>query len=429
MTNSHKRHILLFSHRSQVSIANWLQSETEQLKPESFDISVKLLDDSSNFQNEDLDKFGGYIILYSPQLAKNENLYRVIKHFEDQGDFQRFLILPQKEAETIPLPPIFHTIRSQQHHIYGYDHNPVLEDRDAPPFKDIFIKDFSDHLWQMGKSEKVEKAKEPKTVWSKVRDFIRSKRGKTLLLMTPVFIALLLAITYLVPILFENMRSNQVVFDDTMSPPDFNTFWINEDFSTADDLEIWEITNRYKGKNHLLATRLSHEFLEIYANEEIFEAEYKFESLKHWSLEKLNGFQSTFQIQTTQNVNTDVSLAYKLNLVDDDRYSIGCIIQPSLNEGSLECYISDLEAEQRFAIPYPGVLDLDEWHTLVIEFNPRSYALRFFIDDAFFGQAAIPSAEEWKSKEFDAIVQVTINDLQTFPYSIKINQIQLAHQE
>jgi hypothetical protein len=247
--------------------------------------------------------------------------------------------------------------------------------------------------------------------------------------MIPVFIVLILAIIYLVPMLAENMQAGSVVFDPSMKPETFNAFWLDEDFYSVDNSNTWEITNQHRGKIPLNSYTLSGEYMTIYANENITEAEFTLQSREHWPLDEFAGLQSTFQLEAVQSVDADAVLTYEVVLAGDDAYSFGCNVRPLMNEGNLECFIADPQEQEKVIIPYPETLSLDEWHVLTIEFNPTSYALRFFVDDTYFGQAAIPSVEQWKSKDFNAVIQITVNDLQESPFSIKIKRFQLAYRD
>jgi hypothetical protein len=417
--------IVLFYHASQQDLALSLQAAIGDEVRSEIPVNVILADHTARVTGDVLDRMQVLVVLYTPDLERSENLYHIIQSIERNPRLERFFVFPQVGANgAIPFPPLFHTIRAQQHHIFGYPENSNNL-VDTVSFQGRFLKELGESISKISVQDRTDRVQTHPGLRTRLKKAWNSPRRSMIMVSAVLFLGLVLLALFLAPKFLASLQSLLDPLKQNISPPAFQTSWLDETF-TAIEPEIWHESNLFMGSNPL-SVDLKNGKLVLHAGSETKHAIYRLESISEWSLDDLEGFQASFLLEPFQAEDSQASITYQIQLVDQPGYSFGCHAIPAATQATLQCEIQ--LPERKIAIRSRESLSLNEWHTLSLEFIPHTYVVRFFLDDSYFGQAAIPEVENWRSRGFIAGIQVEIENMRDGFFAFQLDSYKLARQE
>jgi len=431
MHNSRHINILIVHHANQQRQAEELEKHIHSIATHQYGLDISRRDLSKIGDFPSLTELHILIVLFTASLERNENLFQLIRRIEPRADLERFLVfLDHATGQPIAIPPIFHAIRAQQHHIY-----PVSDQVNAPldwnRMQTGLLHDIQALLPSLAASAGEQDAQPAGGLLTRITGLWRSPRT----LMVAISLALLAGLVWLASILapefFSSLQPRQILMGIASQPPLMEDLWLQEDFSNGNFPAGWRESNRFKGLQALSITRsliLSSidEGLLAEGQPHTEHAVYRLESEATWPLNDMQAVEVGYQTAALMGEGSQAGLDLQIVLADNPDFFFGCRVEPSQEQTALACYIR--EPGQELQVAYPQGVSLDEWHTLTIQFVPRTYSLRFFLDDNYFGQSAIPSPELWRDREFFASLQVELQDLTDGSFSAVYDDFMLSRQ-
>ena len=423
MNESNQIKVLLFCHSSQTQHADLIRNELARIATDDIQITLQIADQTSQIPTHVLDEMNALVVLFTKNLERNKNLYKIIKYIEPKTSLERFFVfIENMGGKKVIFPPLFHTIRAQQHHVFPKPDQlnksvnwDQLQDDLVSEFKESLLK-MVVHLKQEDTSPKLNLATRLKKIWSNPRTII-------------ILVSLLLLTLFgkaaftLAPEFFTSLQPRQMLVGSAAEPPDMKSLWLNEEFFTLNKDRDWQETNKVKGTN-TFSTNLNNYTLNVTAESAIEHAIYRLESIQQWPLDELQGLQASFQLQPLADDGSQAEIVFKIELVESPAYFFSCSAIPAATEGTLKCFVQ--EPNKKVVVEIPQSISLQEWHTVVLQFVPETYVVRFFLDEKYFGQSTIPSVEYWRDRDFHTSIQVELQDLQKGSFTIQCDNFLLA---
>lgn len=431
MDNTKKINLLIVHHALQQTQVEELERHIHGLAAGQYGLDIAVHNLSSAKDVPPTSGLHALIILFSASLEKNENLYQLIRQIESRSDLERFLLFMDHNAgQAIAIPPIFHAIRAQQHHIYPAS-DQLQEPAEWQRMQSDLLQDLSAVLPALAEPPEKEEDQSTAGFIQRIRRMWRSPRTRMTAFSLLLLVGLGWLLSFLAPEFFSSLQPRQIIMGAASQPPLMQDFWLQENFSGADFPAGWVESNRLKGQQALSITRtafFSREDpgLKAEAVAQTDHAIYRLQSEAAWQLNEMQAVTVGYQTASLVDESGQAGLDLQITLADHDDYLFGCRVEPSLVQAALACYIR--EPGQQSVVEYPQDVSLDEWHTLTIQFVPRSYSLRFYLDDRYFGQSAIPSPEFWRDRDFHASLQVELQDLNSGSFSALFDDFRLSRQ-
>ena len=418
-------HILIFYHDSQAKPAENLKHQLSTMSVSGVQATVQMADHRTAVPDPVMDGMDLLIVLFTADLERNDHLYQLIRHIEPRAGLERFFVfLDHPAGQPLAFPAIFHTIRAQQHHLY-----PTPQQLDASASWESIQADLQQDLQtlisRLAAASEEEDQSGQAGIMTRIRKALRGPRA----LMAAASLVLLIILGWaaftLVPQFFSSLTPRQILMGAASQPPDMANLWLQESFDRMDLSETWQESNRVKGMN-ALSVDLAQRQLNITATAPAAHAIYHLESRAQYPLDELQALQISFLLEPLADEGSQAGIDLQAVVVDEPDFFFGCRATPGISQGALSCTIH--EPQQEVLVSMPQALSLQELHTLTIQFIPRTYSVRFFLDGRYFGQAAIPSAQFWRGRDFRTHLQVELQDLSTGEFSCQSDDFKLAQQ-
>jgi hypothetical protein len=420
MENSPLVPILLFHHPDHHALALTLKTRIEA----QGNITLCQWDISSKIDPWVLDTVRGLVILYSPDLEADPNLFEIIQAIQKRPQLERFLILPQTQpGEKVVFPLIFHPLRAQQHHIFSYPSQSYSK-IDHVAFLESFAKTFQDRLPMMENALKAEPAQIKRSFVQRFNAFWHGPRKSIVTVSMLIILALAGFSLMIFPQFLLALGSMRAPKWIGFQPPMFSALWINEPFDEV-NTDRWVVQNRYEGRTPL-ALFYNDEGLGVQAEPFTQHALLQVDGVDTYPLDQWEGFGVSFRIDALPATAGRAEIVYGIALADDGDYQLGCRVSPHGQTGEVMCFIQ--EPEQTVQVSAPWEIELDRSHEMSVEFIPESYVVRFYLDGDYFGRASIPTISLWRGKAFLPTLQVEVWDMTSQGVLCQVNHYQLAHQ-
>lgn len=415
--------ILLFFHQSHTAQAQDLKSSLEALTSVGEPLEVILADHTTRVAERVLEDLRGLIVLFSPALERDEALFQLIQAVEGRPRLERFFIFPEEDGK-IRFPAIFHAIRSQQHHIFG---NPgyTTGELNLDEFREDFLAKFQERLPNLRAVKQTAEDVETHGFLYRLKKFWQGPRRNIFIFSLLAILVLLFGAYLLIPEFFRAVRTWRTPIHFGVDPPEFSSTWIGDSISGI-RLENWQESNVFTGTNPFSVT-LDGRKLVVNGEPNIDQAIYQLESINQYPLDQLQGFEVDYYLGEFLQNDGSAALTFQIQLVENPGYNFGCSLVPVSTTASLACTIE--EPGTTVQIVATESVELKEPHTLILEFLPATYVVRFFSDSVYVGQAAIPGVAAWRGRDFKAVIQVELENLSSGSFSCKLDHYTLARQE
>lgn len=395
--------ILVFGHSTRATLLDKITEILSSIEPVAPFIQV--LDETRQFPKESFAALDAIIILYTPELEKDETLYQIIQALEKREKLESFLILPPQDESVSPFPALFHTVRFQPHSLLHYK----ISETGA-----IDIRDVCEAIREKLQTAHDEEGASPphKSFW------------KRIIYLIPFIIALALGIIKLFPSAYHSL-SNVVTEKTSLRPPAMEKLWLQESFDLLDTETVWTQTHKFKGKNYF-SIDLGQQDLQLSADAAVEDVIYELESREQWALDDLQALQASFNCDPLGSADAEAFISFQLVLTENPEYLVGCWIKPGQVSGTIQCFIKEPEEELMLsnAIPF----SLKEWHTFALVFDPQKYAMQFFLDDEYYGEADIPDVKSWRERDFVLKVNAELQNLDQGNSLCRMDDVFLAEQ-
>jgi hypothetical protein len=420
MDNSPLIPILLFHHPAHQAPALTLKMRIEALG----NVSLCQWDTASKIDPCVLDAVRGLVILYSPDLEADPNLFEIIQTIQNRPKLERFLILPQADPEgKVTFPVIFHPLRAQQHHIFSYP-SQSYNQFELVAFLESFTKTFQERLPMMESALKAEPAQIKPSFVQRFKVFWHGPRKNIVTVSMLIILALAGFSLMIFPQFLMALGSMRAPKWIGFQPPTFSALWMNEPFDEL-NTDRWVVQNRYEGRIPL-ALFYNDEGLGVQAEPFTQHALLQVEGIDRWPLDQWEGFGASFRIDALPATAGQAEIVFGIALADDEDYQLGCRVSPHGQTGEVMCFIQ--EPEQTVHVSAPWEIELDRSHEMSVEFIPESYVVRFYLDGDYFGRASVPTISLWRGKAFLPILKVEVWDMTSQGVSCQVSYYQLAHQ-
>ncbi|HAF61186.1 MAG TPA: hypothetical protein DCK95_02540 [Anaerolineaceae bacterium] len=417
-----QKRILLFSHSSRQAVAKRVFQALCKtgLSPEN----IIIADENSEFAGENLKANQAYVILYTLELERDAKLFEVIQAIEQDSKAGTFFIFPNVDRkQKNPFPKIFHSLRFRQHYLYAYTQkgNKV----DVTIFLESLVKDVQAYLKRIDEEEQFSASPETKkTPILILKNLWKNPRSRTILLLMPVFVVLIIYLIGLVPSTVETVQKAQIT-PVVVPPPDMREIWLEETFNDAFFHEEWNVSHRYRGKNHF-NINFDGTALVIMAEPPIVDVVYSMESSNSYLLEELQALRMEFFFDPLVDPGSSTFTSMQLVQIEGAQYSLECRISPTDEQGMINCSIH--EPDNSIALIGELSFSFGEWHSLTVSFDPTNYVVQLFLDDLYKGEAEIPSVEYWRDREMKVVFITEVQDLLESGYSYQLDNIVLSRQ-
>lgn len=415
-----KNRILLFTHSSQDLCKQQILAALhgEGIRQEE----VLLLDERAT-SLPGLDQVQAYIILFTPELKRDGNLFALIEAIGKNPDAATFFIFPPNEAaQKIVFPPLFHSLRSRNHKLYEYE-----KKEDQVQVESILPDLMADFHKTMQEMEKKGSSHESSAGKKKLKDWLNSiwtnPRTRTVLFLIPVFIILVILLIRLLPSTVETVQQAQIT-PIVVPPPDMQEIWLQETFDEGYLHENWDVSHRYRGKKYF-NINYDGNALVIVAEPPVADVVYSLVSVNTYPLDDLQALKMDFYFDPLNATDGAVSTSMQLVQTEDPQYRLECQVSPGNEQGIIQCYIHEPQGSTE--ISSAAFFSPGDWHSLTLSFDPENYVVLFFLDDLYQGEAEIPAVEYWRERQMKVVVAAEMQDLQQSSYSCQIDNIILSH--
>jgi hypothetical protein len=420
MENSLLVPILLFHHPAHQAQALTLKAKIEALG----NISLYQRDTSSNIDPCVLDAMRGLVILYSPDLVADPNLFKIIQAIQNRPRLERFLILPQSDSSgKVSFPVIFHPLRAQHHHIFFYQglQNYQL---DLSTCLESFTKTFQERLPMMEHALKPEPAQIKPGFVHRFTAFWHGPR-KTIVTVSMLIILALAGFSIMIfPQFLIALGSMQAPNWFGIQPPTFSALLMNEPFDEL-NTSRWVVQNRFEGRIPL-AVFFNGEGLGVQVEPFTTHALLQVDGVDTYPVEQWGGYEVNFRIGGLPATSGQAEIVFGIALEDAEDYQLGCRVSPHGQTGEVMCFIK--EPDRTVQVSALQEIELDSPHEMIVEFIPESYVVRLYLDGDYFGRVSIPSISLWREKAFFPTLKVEAWDMTSRGVLFQVNHYQLAHQ-
>jgi hypothetical protein len=357
--------------------------------------------------------YDAIIIIYTPALALSSSLFEIVNHIDQKRPIGRFIFLPGTSGKEI-MPPIFHPIRLLQLRLYTYSISeppPNSFETQLEAFKDDWMKFLEPNP-----------GKQPDRRGKGV-GFNVIRIGLVLIILT-IIIILIWRITLLLPIFIRQLHPPTPT---SIQPPTVTAFWLQESFQTIDTTTRWQVQHFYTG-HQAMQTSFSEEGLRLSASPMVNMAVFQLDSLQNWPLDELQSLSFSFAVSAMEDSTAKNELVFGLYLKEDNTYRLDCVILPVKFEEVIQCQIQS--PGHFYALSNAVPVSSDKKHTATLVFDPLTYTLRFFLDERYYGQQEIPTADIpfWRTRSFNLEVRDRLENMNSGTHSCKIYHLDLARQ-
>ncbi len=349
------------------------------------------------------------ILVYTPEVEFSDTLFEIIHYIDQKRPPGRFILLP-KTGEKKIIPPIFHSIRNQQQHLFFYPtsgQSPHSLEAPLAQFKEAWNEFITPALVDQpdgGKS--------------------RSKRvpfGPMLL-----FSIIIIILAGLIAVVISPAKKYLFSPPTTpIQPPIATAFWLQEHFQGIDTVSTWKVQHYYSGQQ-TIQTILPGNMLRLTASPAVTDAVFQLDSLQDWPLDELQSISFSFALSAMTDLSAKSALTFSLYLSENSAYHLDCLIIPAEADGKIQCQVQS--PNQHEALSDAVSLSLNTAHTATLVFAPSTYTVQFFLDDHYYGQREIQSVEYWRTRSFNLQIRNQVQNLSTGSFSCDLDSIILAHQ-
>lgn len=403
--------ILLFCPTTQKSEAKQVLSILEGTTSQPGGSNIDVFDEGNAAPFFGEKNYQAVVIIYTAGAEVSDRLFEIVRYIDERNPPGRFIFLPES-SDGKSIPPIFHLIRGQQHHLFFYPSSAQSTNLVEPQLIQF------QKAWQ----EFTAKARSDKPA---------SGQGKPphatfwLRLFITIFIMVLVGlIAVMIP------RGLKVLPKPTSTltpihPPTDMVFWLQESFQSVDRNTHWQIQHYYTGQQAIQAS-FTGDALRLSAEPFVKDAVYQLDSLSSWPLDKLQSLSFSFELSAMTDPGAKSALTFGLYLSEDHSYRLNCLIVPLETDGKIQCQIQS--PEQAEPLSNSVSVSLDATHTATLAFDPHTYTFQFFLDGTYFGQREIQAVEYWRTRSFNLQVRHQIQNLSTGSLSCELTALSLAHQ-